>query len=213
MKSACNIPDYGIDAPGLVRFFFLSGLTFAMLSVAAAVYLSGWRPWPALVAGGLALAAAYLLGMDCFMIYEIKVNKVCNRDRLLDLIAWRGDEVVLDVGCGRGFMLVAAALRLSTGRAVGVDIWQAQDQSSNNAEGAWENARREGIIDRVGCPDGRHDGSDRVGDYLHEDGSFVNRGNVINRSPPRARSGAKARPMATTPMRRNRRVSSRTSVR
>ena len=44
----------------------------------------------------------------------------------------------------------------------------------------------------------------RVEDDLHEHGSFTHRGNVMNRSLPRARSAEKTRPMATTPIRRNR---------
>jgi cyclopropane fatty-acyl-phospholipid synthase-like methyltransferase len=31
-------------------------------------------------------------------------------------------EAVLDVGCGRGLMLVGAARRLKTGKAVGIDL-------------------------------------------------------------------------------------------
>lgn len=63
--------------------------------------------------------------------------------------AWRGDERVLDVGCGRGLMLVGAAGRLTTGTAVGVDLWRAEDQADNTPEAALENARREGVADRV----------------------------------------------------------------
>jgi arsenite methyltransferase len=56
---------------------------------------------------------------------------------------------VLDVGCGRGLMLVGAARRLTTGRAVGIDIWQAADQSANTADGTLQNAAAEGVSDRV----------------------------------------------------------------
>jgi cyclopropane fatty-acyl-phospholipid synthase-like methyltransferase len=43
----------------------------------------------------------------------------------------RGDETVLDVGYGRGLHLIGAAKRLTTGKAPGVDIWQAEDLSGN----------------------------------------------------------------------------------
>ena len=56
---------------------------------------------------------------------------------------------MLDVGCGRGLLLVGAARRLSTGTATGVDIWQAEDLSGNRPSAALENARREGVADRV----------------------------------------------------------------
>lgn len=45
-----------------------------------------------------------------------------HRDRLLDAIAWRGDETVLDVGCGKGLLSAAAAMRVPNGRCIAVDI-------------------------------------------------------------------------------------------
>jgi trans-aconitate methyltransferase len=59
--------------------------------------------------------------MGCFMVYDSKVGKIRERDRLLDLVPWRGTEAVLDLGCGRGLMLIGAARRLTTGRATGLD--------------------------------------------------------------------------------------------
>ncbi len=149
MTSGGGRPDYGIDAPGLVRVFVVTGMVALLLCAAASVWLDVGPPWRALLVGALALVATYALGMGSYMIYGSKVVKVRNRERLLDLIAWRGDEVVLDVGCGRGLMLVGAARRLTTGHAVGIDIWQAADQSANTAQGALDNARREGVDDRV----------------------------------------------------------------
>jgi ubiquinone/menaquinone biosynthesis C-methylase UbiE len=46
-------------------------------------------------------------------------------------------------------MLIGAAKRLTTGTAAGIDIWQTEDLSGNCPEGALENARREGVADRV----------------------------------------------------------------
>jgi hypothetical protein len=37
----------------------------------------------------------------------------------------------------------------TTGEATGVDIWQAEDLSGNRPEATLENARREGVEDRV----------------------------------------------------------------
>jgi arsenite methyltransferase len=36
----------------------------------------------------------------------------------------RGDERVLDLGCGRGAILTMAARCLTSGNATGVDIWK-----------------------------------------------------------------------------------------
>jgi ubiquinone/menaquinone biosynthesis C-methylase UbiE len=87
--------------------------------------------------------------MACWMLYDSKVGKLRERERLLDLVPWRGHEAVLDVGCGRGLMLIGAARRVASGKAVGLDLWQAEDLTGNKPEAALDNARREGVIDRV----------------------------------------------------------------
>jgi len=97
----------------------------------------------------LALASVYLLGMGSYMLYGSKIEKIRQREVYLDFIHWRGDEQVLDVGCGRGLMLVAAARRLTTGKATGIDIWEAKDQSSNTREAPLQNAKLEHVSDLV----------------------------------------------------------------
>ncbi len=87
--------------------------------------------------------------MGIWMLWESKVGKLRARDQLLDRIVWRGDECVLDVGCGAGLLLVGAAKRLTSGTATGIDIWQSEDLTGNSREVTLENARREGVIDRV----------------------------------------------------------------
>ncbi|MBX9628767.1 MAG: class I SAM-dependent methyltransferase [Gemmataceae bacterium] len=141
-------PDYGIDAPGVVRTMLLVGAAGLAVWATAAAGL-----WPEAVAGPLASAGAvmgvWFGGLGLYMIYSSRVGKLRDRERLLDLVPWSGREAVLDVGCGRGLMLTAAARRVPDGRAVGVDIWQAVDQSGNRPEATAENARREGVADRV----------------------------------------------------------------
>jgi ubiquinone/menaquinone biosynthesis C-methylase UbiE len=87
--------------------------------------------------------------MGFWMIWESKIGKLRKRERLLRHIVWTGREQVLDVGCGRGLVLAGAAKRLKTGRATGIDIWQAEDLTGNCADAALENARRESVDDRV----------------------------------------------------------------
>ena len=60
----------------------------------------------------------------------------------------RGDETLLDLGCGRGAVLLAAAKLLPNGRAIGVDIWRA-DQTDNSQQNTLRNAELEGVAERV----------------------------------------------------------------
>lgn len=135
--------DYGIDAPGLVRMFFLIG---AGLVGAAVVVALAWNATLAAVLGGVSI---YPLGMGCFMLHASKVGKLARRERLLDLVSWSGNEQVLDVGCGRGLMMIGAAKRLTTGKAIGIDLWKSEDQSGNDPEATIVNARLEGVAERV----------------------------------------------------------------
>jgi arsenite methyltransferase len=145
--------DYGLDAPGVVR----------NLLVAAAAGLALWtitllRVWSGrIVIGPLIfplgniglLTGAVCLAMAVWMVWESKIGKIKGRERLLDMLPWSGSESVLDIGCGRGLMLIGAAKRLHSGKATGIDLWQAEDLSANRPEATLENAKREGVTDRV----------------------------------------------------------------
>jgi ubiquinone/menaquinone biosynthesis C-methylase UbiE len=88
------------------------------------------------------------------MVWSSKVGKKREIQKLLDAYPWRGDETVLDVGPGRGLLLISAAKRLTTGKAIGVDIWQSEDQSDNRPNNTWRNARAEGVAKRIELKDG-----------------------------------------------------------
>jgi SAM-dependent methyltransferase len=140
-------PNYGIDAPGAVRNLILGGAAALVLAVLS--YLLDWGLTR--MATGIAIVWLFIAG---WMIWDSKVGKLWSRDRLLDGLKLRGDETVLDVGCGRGLLLIGAAKRLTTGKAVGVDIWNVEDLSGNRPEATLENARLEGVAERVEVKDG-----------------------------------------------------------
>ncbi len=91
--------------------------------------------------GVLAVAASYF--------YSTGPGKLSVWKGLLDELGLRGDEHVLDIGCGRGAVLISAAHRLPRGRATGADIWRLRDQTGNSQAAAERNAMVDGVSERV----------------------------------------------------------------
>lgn len=147
--------DYGIDAPTVVRNLLIAGGLCVALALGWLIGLYPVDFGTGIPFASMALWAGIpLLLTGLAMIYGSKVGKLRMRERLLDTIPWRGDELVLDVGCGRGLLLVAAARRLKTGKVIGVDIWQKSDLAGNRLEATLANAAAEGVADRVTVQDG-----------------------------------------------------------
>jgi len=130
-------PRYGVDAAPVPAVLGAAG-------VACGLAAARWRP------GRIALAAAgtILLANAGVYLHTTLRGKLRSWERELDLAALRGDEQLLDLGCGRGAVLIAAARRLPTGRAVGADVWT-RDQSGNSPEATLANAAAAGVADRV----------------------------------------------------------------
>lgn len=149
-------PDYGLDfSVGVVRGMGLFGAAALTLGVGLSILLWSRQRLLAriLLHGGL-WGGLLVLAITGGLVWSSRVGKLRERDRLLGAIPWRGDEAVLDVGCGRGLLLIGAAKRLTTGKAVGIDIWQSDHHADNRPEATWENARFEGVDDRVEIQDG-----------------------------------------------------------
>lgn len=145
--------SYGIDAP--YALVLLAGL--AALYLVLAIVTGQVRFW---------LLTSFLLALGALHLHFTLRGKFVVWAELLDRLRLRGDERILDLGCGRGAVLLMAAQHLTTGRAVGVDLWRTQDQSGNSPEATRRNADAEGVADRV---------EQQTGDMTalpFEDGSF-----------------------------------------
>jgi len=149
-KSAYTNSDYGIDAPPVIRNLFLAGIASIVAGIVLNYLLASIQSvlGMILLVWGL-LAGASMIATGSLMLWSSKVGKLQFRERLIDSLALRGTETILDVGCGRGLLLNAAARRLTTGKAIGIDLWQSVDQSDNNREATLANARAEGVADIV----------------------------------------------------------------
>lgn len=70
------------------------------------------------------------------------------RKDIFDTLSLRGDESLLDVGCGGGLLVNEAAKRLPKGKALGIDIW-APHSGGGNYDLLMKNAEAEGVADQI----------------------------------------------------------------
>ncbi|OBG98134.1 methyltransferase [Mycobacterium sp. E3251] len=141
--------DYGIDG----SFHTVSARWQAIGLAAQTAALAGWGAisWARgkrVTAGLAAVSAVGIASSAALYAYATRVGKFVVWDRVLDDLELRGDETVLDLGCGRGAVLLAAAKRLPRGRAIGVDLWHA-DQTDNSPDATLANAALEHVADRI----------------------------------------------------------------
>jgi len=134
---------YGLDAPGVLLALSAGGA----LLLAAAPW--AWAQGAGLLAVLLAVAALVLLATSASYLYTSRRGKFRAWSLVLADLGLRGDERVLDLGCGRGAVLLLAARLLPRGRATGLDLWSRSDQSGNGQAAARRNAICEGVEDRI----------------------------------------------------------------
>ncbi|MFG2366413.1 class I SAM-dependent methyltransferase [Streptomyces mirabilis] len=131
-------PRYGVDAPAFPA-------TLAAVGAACCLAAGRWRPGR----NAMAAAGTALLGSTGIYLHTTLHGKLRIWRRELDQAGLKGDEQLLDLGCGRGAVLIEAARRLPTGHAVGVDLWSGKDQSGNRPEVTLANAAAAGVAGRV----------------------------------------------------------------
>lgn len=139
-------PDYGIDAPKVIRNLFLAGIVIAALSIFFPIINFGSF---SINISGFIWSGFSLLLVGLLMVLYSKVGKFKHRDRMLDMIDWNGDEQVMDVGTGLGLLMIGAAKKLKSGKAFGLDIFASRDLSNNTINQLKINAELELVSDRV----------------------------------------------------------------
>lgn len=123
--------------------------SYLLLCLATAVFAGKLLVSGQILSGlGVAVVAILLISVVVSIRRFSRRGKFEVWARLLTRIGLRGDERVLDLGCGRGAVLLTAAKLVPRGSAVGVDIWRA-DQTGNSPEATQANADAEGVADRV----------------------------------------------------------------
>lgn len=141
-------PNYGIDSPGIITGEAVIGT----IALACAVFL------PRIFGRDLRwleiVIAVEFFALAVSMLVYSKSGKLAIRDALLNSIPWKGDECVLDVGCGGGLLVIGAAHRVPQGSAFGVDRWVRGALRGNGVEAVLRNAEAEKVGARVEVREG-----------------------------------------------------------
>jgi arsenite methyltransferase len=149
--------DYGIDAPDIRKgMFFISIIGFIIFCLTKWVstnLLKNYPIWTNIFYVLGIVITTYGLFMGIYMTYCSRIGKLKTRDFLLNevdnYLNWNEILQTLDIGCGRGLLLIGAAKRIKTGLSIGVDIWSIKDQSNNNENETIQNAVTEGVIEKI----------------------------------------------------------------
>lgn len=149
---AAQRENYGQDAPGVMRNLALIGIALTVIARTSGdgglwfEDLPGWLQAlrPTVIATGVALTL-----MALWMAISSRWLKPIVLKSLLDQHNWRGDEAVLDIGCGRGLVAIGAARRVPNGHVTGIDLWQEVDLAGNTPAAILANADLAGVADRL----------------------------------------------------------------
>ena len=142
-----NKPDYGVDgSPGQ----FAGLITAVIIFFGTGCYLITFHNTAMQILALVLFLPGLLLGIivGSFIIY-VMGGKLRYRDWLLSMVNWKGNEAVLDVGTGRGLLMIGAAKKLNTGKAIGIDIWRKEDMMDNSLKNTMKNGELGGVTGKI----------------------------------------------------------------
>ncbi len=139
-------PNYKLEVPAHLQHLLHTGLIIGVVGLALTFVLPADQRLIAAVL--LAIGIVAIVPTTLLMLVTNQQLRLTARRRMMEAVAWRGDEMVLDVGCGNGFLLLEAAKHLTTGKAIGIDVWQ-EGAGHQSADIARRNAPIEGVADKI----------------------------------------------------------------
>jgi ubiquinone/menaquinone biosynthesis C-methylase UbiE len=147
-KERSEKPKYGLYAIKIVAILFsvIEIIGLLLLSVGYFVFNNTYLT----ICGGLIIVfGVYMVVAHFLSLYVFGGVDGARFDRIAKLLELEGNEQVLDVGSGTGRTAVQVAKRLTTGRLVGIDVWDTMELRGNSPERAYKNAEIEGVRDKV----------------------------------------------------------------
>lgn len=143
---------FGIDAPYIVLGFIISGII--CLSIALFMMPFVLHLWGTLLSVLFYFYGGYFLLNALWMLFSSIWGKGKVFQKMIKRMDIKGDEVVLDLGCGQGWFLTLIAPYLSKGRAIGLDSWQKKDLSRNSRDQVLSNLEKRKLNEKVDILDG-----------------------------------------------------------
>lgn len=142
---------YGIDAPPVIKQLALTGILALIVGLVGYKFIISHNAFIAIVVLSVALMFTFInLTFVVLMFWSSLFGKMIMRDKIINSLNLKGDETILDVGCGRGLLLIGVAKKLNkNGKAVGIDLWRSEDLSTNSETVTRDNAKLEGVSDKV----------------------------------------------------------------
>src|SRR5215813_14424904 len=133
--------DYGIDAP------YTGLLPLAALGLGSTA-LAAYHIWRG---NSTAARIAFVCGIPEWVtaglyLHATRRGKFLAWADVLESLDLRGDEQVLDVGCGRGAVTAMVGKLTPRGHVTGLDLWRGEDQLGNSPAVAEANLAAEGVL-------------------------------------------------------------------
>ena len=149
-KSPHGKTGYGIDDPRTIAELLIAGVLAVAVGIIISAYQANLSPRTADAAliGGPGVGFLILVVMAA-LYWSSRLGKPREMTKLVSSVPWGGEEVVLDLGCGRGLATVMTAKKLEEGYSVGVDTWSRARVSGNDPLSVLANAARENVGARV----------------------------------------------------------------
>lgn len=149
-KHSAGKTGYGVDEPRTIVELLIAGILAVAVGIIISAYKVASSPRTADVAliGGSGVGFLILVVMAA-LYWSSRLGKPREMTKLVSGIPWGGEEVVLDLGCGRGLATIMAAKKLGTGYVVGSDMWSKARVSGNDPHSVLANAAQETVEARV----------------------------------------------------------------
>ena len=136
--------NFGIDAPTSVkRLFIMSIIALALFFVSLFLFPK------ILIESSFFIVFIIFLIASILLILSSKIFKIKNRDKLISLLNLKGNEKILDIGCGNGLYTISLANQITTGKVYGIDIWDKTDLSNNSPGSIEKNIKSANLENKI----------------------------------------------------------------